>query len=233
MAKTISLKASARTQKGRNAVKVIRSEGRIPANLYSKRTEPSTLQVCKIELGRALKKATSENLLVDLEIDNGGSVVKKLAIIQEIQHEPLSGAVLHLDLHELAADEKLSTVVPVETTGEPIGVKTFGGILEHILRELHVQCLPKDLPESIIVDVSSLNCGESLHVGQIVPPAGVEIVSGKDHVVCAVASPLVEVAKEAVAGAPAQPEVLKEKKPADGAAAPAKGGAAAKPAAKK
>ena len=92
---------------------------------------------------------------------------KRLALVQEVQHHPLSGKVLHVDFHEVAENEKVTVMVPVETTGEAAGVKNGGGVLEHVLFKLKVRCLPKDLPEQIIVDVSALELGKSIHIGEI------------------------------------------------------------------
>src|SRR5208283_5138593 len=102
-----------------------------------------------------------ENLLVDLEVKNDARP-KRLALVQEIQHHPLSGKVLHVDFHEVAENEKVTIFVPVETTGEPAGVKTGGGTLEHVLHKLKVRALPKDLPEQLTLDVTALEIGKSI-----------------------------------------------------------------------
>jgi len=182
---------------------------------------------------------------------------KRLALVQEVQHHPLSGKVLHVDFHEVSATEKVTVMVPVETTGEAVGVKTGGGVLEHVLFKLKVRALPKDLPEQILVDVTSLEVGKSIHVGEIKPVEGVEILGNKSTPVISVAMPKTEVEEVAAteAGATAgDVEMIKEKKedgtegaasakgdakaaPAKGdakaAAAPAKDAKAAAPAAKK
>ena len=218
MAKSVLLKASARAGVGRTAVKKLRSAGRVPAVLYGKRIKPTTLDVNSRELGTVIHASAGENVLVDLEFDLEGQPQKRLALIQDVQQDPISGAYLHLDLHEIAADETIRAHVPVDPTGEPVGVKTFGGILEHILRELNVECLPKDLPERIIVDVSGLNVNQSIHVNEIAAPEGVTILNPAELVVFAVAAPLTEDKTAVAAEAAAQPEVIKEKKPAEGEA---------------
>lgn len=220
MAKSVLLKASSRQAAGRNKVKQLRAQGQVPAVFYGKRTPATNLEINAKELSLLIQHVSGENVVVDLELEQQGSKVKKLALLQDVQHDPMSGKILHVDLHEIAADEKIKAQVVVEATGEAIGVKTFGGILENILRELQVECLPKDLPDKIEVDVSNLNVGETIHVSEISLPEGVQVLNAKDLVVFAVAAPAVEEEKPATeAAAAVQPEVIKEKKPVEGAAA--------------
>jgi len=159
---------------------------------------------------------------------------KRLAMVQEVQHHVLSGKVLHVDLHEVAEDEKVTITVPVEATGEAVGVKTSGGVLEHVLFKVKVRALPKDLPEVLTLDVSNLEIGQAIHIGEIPAPAGVEIIGDKNIPVLAVAAPVTEAeeaAAEAAAGTGlAEVEVIKEKteEPAEGAAPATKAGASAK-----
>jgi len=138
---------------------------------------------------------------------------------------------VHVDFHEVAETEKVTIFVPVETTGEPAGVKNGGGTLEHILHKLKVRCLPKDLPEQITLDVTALEIGKSIHLGEIVPPAGVEIIGEKSRTVVAVAAPRAEeeVAATTEAKAAGDVEMTKEKKEegAEGAAPAAKADAKA------
>lgn len=218
MASSVLLKASSRQMAGRNQVKKLRTQGRVPAVFYGKKTHATNLEIDARELNLLIQHATGENLVVDLEVEQEGSKVKKLALLQDVQHDPLSGNILHVDLHEIAADEKIKAQVVVEATGEAVGVKTYGGILEHILRELQVECLPKDLPDCITVDVSHLNVGETLHVGDIALPDGVQVLNSKDLVVFSVAAPAVEEKAAEETAAVVQPEVIKEKKPVEGAA---------------
>jgi large subunit ribosomal protein L25 len=186
---------------------------------------------------------------VDLTVEQDARG-KRLALVQEIQHHPLIGQVLHIDFHEIKEDEKVSVSVPVEAIGEAVGVKTGGGTLEHVLHKLKVRCLPKDLPEVINVDVSALDIGRAVHIGEIPAIAGVEILGDKGAPVFAVAAPVTEEQEAAAAAAaPAgEVEMIKEKKeegaegaapakaaakPGDKAAAPAAGKDEKKPAAEK
>jgi len=160
--------------------------------------------------------AHSEIILVDLTIE-GDARPSRLALVQDVQHHPLSGEVLHVDFHEVKSDELVTIKVPVESTGEPVGVKTGGGTLEHVMLKLRVRALPADLPDQIVVDVSSLEVGKAIHIGDIVPPKGVQILGEKKLSVLAVAAPVTEAAEtpagDAAAGdAAKQPEMIKEKK---------------------
>ena len=172
--------------------------------------------------------SVSENLLVDLTVKDDARP-KRLALVQEIQHHPLTGKVLHVDFHEVAENEKVTVLVPVETVGEAEGVKTEGGVLEHVLFKVKVRGLPKDLPEQIMVDVSHLKIGQAIHLGEITAPANCEFVGDKQIPVIAVAAPRTEEeeAAEAAAAAEAVPgevEMIKEKKEeGEEGAPPAKG----------
>ena len=207
----------------RAGAKKVRHQDRIPAVIYGRHNPPQNIEVKYKDLEKLIHHSISENVLVDLDV-NGESRAKRLALVQEVQHHPLSGKVLHLDLHEVVETEKVTVMVPVESTGEAVGVKTGGGVLEHVLFRLKVRSLPKDLPEVITVDVTHLEIGKSVHIGDIPASAGVEIMGDKKIVVLSVAAPVTEAqetAAEAAAGeGPAQPEMLKEKKE-EGAAAPA------------
>ncbi len=234
--KSVPLNAFPRTVARRTRVKKLRTTGRIPAVIYGRQAQPQILEVDGQALHDLLHHSASENLLVDLTVDKDARA-KRLALVQEIQHHPLSGQVLHVDFHEIQENEKVTINVPVEPVGEAAGVKTGGGVLEHVLHKIRVRCLPKDLPETINIDVSALEIGRAIHIGEIPPIPGVDILGDKTAPVFAVAAPVTEEqeAAEAAAAAPSgEVEMIKEKKEeGEGAtAAPAKAGdkaAAAKP----
>jgi large subunit ribosomal protein L25 len=223
--KSVALKAYPRSQVRRGEVKKLRSTGRVPATIYGRQAKPQNLEISAKEISDLIHHSVSENLLVDLSVENDARA-KRLALVQEIQHHPLDGKVLHVDFHEVAENEKVTVQVPVETTGEAVGVKTGGGVLEHVLFKLKVRCLPKDLPEQIIVDVTALEIGKAVHLGDIQAPEGVEILGDKHISVIAVAAPRAEeevVATEAKAAGDV--EMTKEKKEeGEEGAAPAKAG---------
>ena len=231
--KSVALKAYPRSQVQRAEVTKLRRAGRVPATIYGQQVKAQNLEIDFEEITDLLHHSVSENVLVDLSVENDPRS-KRLALVQEVQHHPLSAKVLHVDLHEVGENEKVTVFVLVETTGEAAGVKTGGGTLEHVMHKLKVRCLPKDLPEQIAVDVTALEIGKSIHLGQVIAPAGVEILGDKSRAVVAVAAPRAEEEVAAVAEAPAagDVEMIKEKKEEGDEAAPAAGKAGEKAPAK-
>jgi large subunit ribosomal protein L25 len=219
MAQQAKLTVQTRAEVGRNAIKKVRKQGLIPGVIYGVGHEPINLEVNSRQLSAVLAHSSSENILLDLEIIDGDDKRNSLAMIQEVQHHPLQRRILHVDFHAVSATEKITAEVPIETIGEPVGVKTGGGLLEHILRDLEVECLPGDLPERIQVDVTSLDINQSIHVKDLQLPAGVEAITDGDLTVVAVSAARVEEeATEALGATPAAPEVITAKKPEEGAA---------------
>jgi large subunit ribosomal protein L25 len=220
--KSVPLTAYTRSVAGRNAVNKLRAAGRVPTVIYGGKTASQTLELNQRELDKLIAHSASENILVDLAIEGDARPVR-LALVQEVQHDPISGSVLHIDFHEVSPTEKVTVMVPVETVGTPVGVKD-GGVLEHVLHKLKVRALPADLPEVLAVDVSAMALNKVLHLGEIPAPSGVEILGDKNVPVLSVAAPRAEVEAtpaegEAAAGA-ADVEMIKEKKGDDAAAAP-------------
>ena len=216
MAQKLQLKAKTRTETGKGAVKRMRAQGIVPAVIYGAHSKPINVAVAVTDLEKALHHATSENVLVDLQVDEDGKTNNRLALIQEVQHHPFEDTILHIDFHEVKATEKLRASVPVRPVGEPAGVKTGGGILEYVMRELHVECLPKDLPEVIEVNVEKLEIGQSIHVGDMAAPAGVTLLDDKIQTVFLIVAPITEeelaAMTEAAAAPVAEPEVITAKK---------------------
>ena len=221
MAKQVKLKVEPRTSVGRSAVRKLKARGVIPAIIYGGKDKPQPLQVSARDINAMMSHASGENVLVELEI--AGEKSNRTALVQEVQHSPVSGDILHIDFHAISMDETIQAEVPLEPTGVPNGVKNFGGLLEQSLRALAIECLPRDLPDRITVDVSQLNIGDSIHLRQIQLPSGVTSKVPPDLTAFSVLAPTVEeepvVAEaEAVAG----PEVIGEKKEeGEKAAAPA------------
>src|SRR3954470_10444518 len=224
--KSVALNAFGRSLARRAGAKKLRGSGRIPAVIYGRQAQPQNLEVLSKEMEDLIHHSVSENLLVDLAVKDD-SRPKRLALVQEVQHHPLSGKVLHVDFHEVAENEKVTIMVPVETVGEAVGVKSEGGVLEHVLFKIKARGLPKDLPEQIMVDVTHLKIGQAIHIGEIKAPEGVELLGDKAIPVIAVAAPRTEeeeAAEAAEAAAPGEVEMIKEKKEEGAEAAPAKGG---------
>ena len=234
--KSVALNASPRVLNRRAGAKSLRAGGRIPAVIYGRQAPAQNLEINAKEIEDLIHHSVSENLLVDLSVKDDARP-KRLALVQEVQHHPLSGKVLHVDFHEVAENEKVTVLVPLETTGEAEGVKTDGGVLEHVLFKIKVRALPKDLPEVITVDVTHLKIGQAIHLGDIKAPENTEILGDKHISVISVAAPRTEEeeAAELAAAAEAVPgevEMIKEKREEGEEGAPPAGKGAEKGAVK-
>jgi len=220
MAKQVKLKAERRTETGRSAARKLKARGIIPAIIYGGKEKPQPLQVSAREINDMFSHASGENILVELEI--AGENSNRTALVQEVQHSPIGGDVQHVDFHTVYMDQTIQADVPLEPVGIANGVKNFGGLLEQNLRALSIECLPRDLPDRVTVDVSELNIGDSIHVRDIQLPRGVMVKVQPDLTAFSVLAPVVEeepVVAEAEAAAAAGPEVIKEKKEEGEAAA--------------
>jgi large subunit ribosomal protein L25 len=223
MAKQVKLKAEPRSATGRSAARKLKARGVVPAVIYGGKHKSQPLQVSERDINAMLSHASGENILVELEI--AGEKSSRTALLQEVQHSPVKGDVVHIDFHAISMDEKIQADVPLEALGVATGVKNFGGLLEQNLRSLTIECLPRDLPDKITVDVSTLNIGDAIHVRDIKLPEGVVIKVQPDLTAFSVVAPVAEeepVAAEAEAAA-AGPEVITEKKEEGEEAAPAAG----------
>ncbi|HZM05879.1 MAG TPA: 50S ribosomal protein L25 [Candidatus Saccharimonadales bacterium] len=218
-----------RTLGRRAGSKKLRASGRVPAVIYG-HNPPQSLEIDLNDIRDVMHGAASEIVLLDLSVKDDAKP-KRLALVQAIQHHVLTNQVLHIDLHEVAENEKVTVMVPVEAIGEAVGVKTGGGTLEHVLFKLKVRALPKDLPEVLRVDVSHLEIGKAIHIGEIPAVEGVEILGDKHISVLAVAAPVSEAQEAATLEAATSPtgevEMIKEKKEdgTEGEAKPAAKGA--------
>ncbi len=205
--------AENRADTGKNANRRLRGKGLIPGILYGAKKETIAVAVSPREIGTILKSAAGENTLFDLDI--GGE--RRKVILKEYQREPLKGQLLHADFYEVALDQTLEVKVHLELTGVPVGVKTQGGILDFVTRELEVECLPADIPEKITLDVSHLELGKHLRVSDLKLSDKVKLLTELDVVIAHVVMPRAEeevapVAEAAVATEAAEPEVIKKGK---------------------
>src|SRR5256714_4499703 len=223
MAKQVKLKAEPRSEIGRSAARRLKARGIVPAVVYGGKEKSQPLQVSARDINAMLSHASGENILVELEI--AGHKETRTALLQEVQHSPVGGDLLHGDFQAVSRDEKIQADVPLEALGVATGVKNFGGLLEQNLRVLPIECLPRDLPDKITVDVSALNIGDSIHVRDIKLPSGVIAKVQAELTAFSVMAPVVEeepVAAEAEAAV--GPEVITAKKVEGEEAAPAPGG---------
>ena len=209
------LAAQPRPARGTRQVRRLRQSGLIPAVLYGKGVEPVPIAINGRELARLLHARRGEHSLVTVRVD-AGAAWEKPALIHAVQHDPVSGHIIHVDFHAIQLTARLKIKVPLVLTGEPVGVKQEGGVLEHFLREIEVECLPTQIPERVEFDASALKTGDAVHVKDLTAPAGARITSDPGGVVASVQAPKAEKPEEGAA-APSEPEVLREKKEEDGA----------------
>ena len=169
----VALNAQSRSELRRTRVKKIRASGLLPGVLYGCQKDPKPLTVCAKDFERMVKHSASENLLVKLAVEGDGG---HLALVQEVQRHPLSGLPLHVDFRAVVEDQPVILSIPIEPRGEAHGVKNEGGNLEHVLFSVKIKALPKDLPEVILVDVTELRSGQTLHLGELPLPENVEVI---------------------------------------------------------
>jgi large subunit ribosomal protein L25 len=212
---TVELKAKVRDKVGKQNARKARTDGLIPAVLYGEGESPVALAVNTKEFNSALHTRARGNVIIDLAIEGGGGACK--AIIRQIQRHPVHRDIIHVDFQHISMTKEIVIKVPIVVVGESVGVKSHGAILEYLLREIEVQCLPTSIPEQVTVDVSNLDIGDSLQVKDLTIE-GVKLVTDPDASVLTVVAPTVieEVKVEApVEGAeavPAEGEAGAEKK---------------------
>ena len=160
------LKAEIRELMKKGGARKLRARGQIPAVFYGPRAKTLSLVVDPRELSQALQTEAGENVLIDLEIGDGGQPDRKVVMIKDIQIDPLKRQILHADFYEVTMDAMVTVEVPIRLVGKSEGVK-IGGILEQVRRTIQIQCLPREIPKGIDVDVSALKIGDSIHVKDI------------------------------------------------------------------
>ncbi len=212
----VTLEAQLRDQIGKIKTRALRKQGFIPAIIYAERKKSEPLKVKTKDLIKLLHSHRLENTVINLKIQRDGGYDKdRPVLIKEVQYNPTSQDILHIDFNQISLTREITIKVPVVAKGEPIGVKQEGGMLEHILWEIDVQCLPTKIPKDIEVDVSNLKIGDIVHIKDISFPDGIKVLHTPDTIVLSVSSPIKveevlqpkpeeEVAEE--------PEVIKEKK---------------------
>jgi len=220
---TAELTIKRREGTGKELAKRLRRAGVVPAILYG----GATTETVSLDPKAVLRmihghEGTTQLLTLKFEGETGNGA--RLAIIRDLQFDPVSDALLHVDLQEVAADRAITVRVAVRPVGEAAGVRDQKGILNLVLHELEVSCLPTSIPQRIDADVSALMIGDVLTVGELSAPEGVRILNDRGQAVATVAPPMAEEAP-AVAATPttvvAEPEVLTERKPKEGEEAPA------------
>jgi large subunit ribosomal protein L25 len=225
------LEAQKRVPGNKNAARRVRAEGRIPAVLYGAGKDAAPVVVDPRQVLRILHSEKGHNTIFDLAMDTD----RVKAMIVDWQFEPLKGRLLHVDLQRIAMDKKLTVTVPIVLKGEAAGVKQEGGILEQLLREIEIECLPVDIPKSIEVDVSHLTFGVEVRVQDLTHSEKLKFLTDPQQMIAHITSVKEEVvvtpeaAAEAAAAAPAEPEVIKKGKQEVEGEEGAEGDKAAKP----
>ena len=230
----VSLEAAPRSDTGKGVARRLRMGGRVPGVYYGRGEDSIALTVSLKDLEAVIESADGSNVIVDLKL-TGDAAKDRKALIREIQRHPVAGSVLHLDLQHISLTERITVEVPIVLLGVPTGVKDGGGILEHLLREVEVECLPTDIPSKLEIDVSGLQIGDSLHVSDLKVERG-EILTEADRAIAAVVPPtILEEVKPTEEAAAAEPEVIgaKEKEEGEGEEGGKEGGKQGKEGGKK
>jgi large subunit ribosomal protein L25 len=223
MAATKNTEAVAATPRegkfNKNAARRVRVAGKIPAVVYGAGKETVAVAVDPKVITRILHSDSGHNTIFDLSVEGSGAVK---AMIVDWQHEPIKGKLLHIDMKRIAMDKAMRVSVPIQLVGTPIGVKAQGGILEHVLREVEIECLPGDIPSHLDVDVSNMELHGLIHVSDLPHSGSIKFLGDENATVAHVTVIKEEVvAVEEVVAAPTEPEVAKKGKTDAAAAAPA------------
>jgi len=212
---TLNAEKREATRKGAN--RKLRVTGRVPAVLYGQGGEAVKLSVDAREATHLFQKISVENTIIDLKVKGGDDVQ---ALVREVQVASLRPDLVHIDFYKIQKGVKLEVEIPVELVGVPNGVRNDGGILEQIIHEIPVRCLPDAIPESISIDVTKIELHGSLHVSDLQVPEGVEVLMDPTQTLCIVSAPRIEVepvaaeapVTEVIGGEPALPGAVEEKK---------------------
>ena len=215
----IVINATNRADRGKNAARRLRRKGLVPGVVYGGKGENLSVAVDPKALQRVLRSEAGRNAILKLSIADHGSTN---AILKNWQVDPVKESFLHADFYRIAMDVAIRVTVPIQVVGEARGVKVDAGILELVIREIEVECLPGDIPERIAVDVADLGINQSLRVSDVPIPAKVKVLQAADQVVVHVVAVKEEEAAPAAAAAPAaegeaaapaaEPEVIKKGK---------------------
>ncbi|HEY2027042.1 MAG TPA: 50S ribosomal protein L25/general stress protein Ctc [Gemmatimonadaceae bacterium] len=211
-----SLSAESRTETGKGVARKLRAAGRVPGIIYGHAREPQALSLPARELEKLLSTIAAGSTVVELALAGGTT----RTLIREVQRHPFKKQILHVDFQELVAGEKVTVEVPLVFVGIPEGVRLSGALLEQILHSIEVLVDPSNMPNHLDVDVTNLAMGHSLHVRDIVLPAGLEVLTDEDATICAVIAPRAVLEEEAApvegeAAAIAEPELIRKPKDED------------------
>jgi large subunit ribosomal protein L25 len=213
MAQQANLQAASRTATGKGAARSLRRDGKVPGVIYGHGREAEAVTIDKSALNKMLFGISAGTTILDVAID-GRAPVK--ALIREIQRDSLRPAeIIHLDLYEVRSDEEITLAVPIRLIGIPDGVRNFGGVLDHVLRELDVEVLPSNIPDHVDLDVTALTIGHSLFVRDVTVE-NAKVLNDPDTPICTVVAPRTEEAPAVVEEvATTEPELIRKPKAED------------------
>ncbi|HFB83295.1 MAG TPA: 50S ribosomal protein L25/general stress protein Ctc [Thermodesulfatator sp.] len=186
--KQVEMTVQVREKTGKEVARKLRRQGLLPAIIYGRETENIPLAVEANELKKILFRHRGEQLIFNLNLKNNGSESRKMAIVKEIQVHPVTDEPLHVDFYEVSLEREIEVEVPVEIVGKAKGMER-GGILEVITRELTISCLPMAIPNSIKIDVSSLDIGDSFHVEDLPVMEGIRVLDPPKTTILTIVSP--------------------------------------------
>jgi len=223
--KEVTIDVKSRQTSGKGVARKMRALGKIPGVVYGRGETPVAIELDHGHFHNVMRKASSENLLVNLNID--GVKSDKMALIRDVQRDPIDGKLIHIDFQHISLTENIRVHVPIVLEGVPDGVKNFGGIVNWMVRDVEISCLPANIPDRFVLDIAQLKIHESLHVRDIVAE-NIEILESADETIVSVVPPTIikeatptaaegEAAAAAAAAVPgeegpAEPEVIAEKK---------------------
>ncbi|MEM7352521.1 MAG: 50S ribosomal protein L25 [Acidobacteriota bacterium] len=215
----IVLEVQPREAMGKNANRRLRAVGQVPAVVYGGKQEPVAIQVDERKVGEILRSGTGSNTVFQLKL--GGTDKSRHAMIREMQTDSISGAMLHLDFQRILMDQKVKVMVPIELHGEAVGVKTEGGLVDFVTREVEIECLPNQIPTHLDLDVTDLHIGQHVEAGDLELPEGVSLHDA-ERVIVSVAMRQLEAADEEaeedeglIEAEVAEPEVVQRGKAED------------------
>jgi large subunit ribosomal protein L25 len=210
---TLVIKSETRQETGKNAAGRLRKQGLVPAVLYGGKTASQPLTLQKKDIIEILKSETGENTIFRVAVDSG----EKDVMLKDVQINPVTDELTHVDLIEISMDKPVRVSVPIELVGEPVGVKTEGGVVDFLLRELEVECLPREIPESIKIDISNLHIHQSFKVQHLDLPAGLKVNADPNAAIAVISSIAEEAApapaEEVIEGAEMkEPELIRKER---------------------
>lgn len=202
-----TLNAQVRAERGKNAMRRLRREGYVPAVLYGHGDSNQALAVRAQELDKLIASVAVENTIIDLKIDGGAPTT---ILVREIQQHPTKPHILHIDFFQIHAGEKIQLDIPIRLHGTPVGVRESGGVLQEVLRELRVECFPRDIPEAVDLEIGDLGIGDTIHVRDVTLE-DVVILNDEDLVIATVAAPSVaDLPEDEEAAEEGEPTVIGE-----------------------